>query len=132
MSEEQQPLDELIDFSPGILSDDDIAHFEEDVPTKKSEEQEKPKLKLDYESGTYANHAVLPDQLEKYPETVKFGPPQVSIFNLQDPADLDKYNSLLRDTHPETSPKTVIIDCRVNKNYVAMVTYKNLQYLIPG
>jgi hypothetical protein len=121
------------EFSPGASAEDeslveDTEIQEEDEDSKSSEK----KLKLNYESGSYSTTPSLVDQFEKFPETVKFGYPQADVFTLTNLEDLSRYNELLKKTHPETQPQIIIADHRINDNYVAMVTYKQLYYLIPG
>lgn len=122
--------EDLIDFSPGFSAEDESLFVPEEI--KEEEEPAKPKLKLDYASGTYSETAVIVDQFEKFPDTVKFGPPQAAVLNLQKETDLTAYNNLLQKTHPDSAPQIVITDHRVNDDYVVMVTYKKLTYLIPG
>lgn len=116
-------------FSPGITSDSESLN--EDLETELAEEIPK-KINLNYESGTYIDHPSLPDQFDKFPDTVRIGYPQVSIFNLKDPSQLESYNNLLKRTYPESAPDIVIVDNRVSDDFTVMITFKKLTYLIPG
>ena len=127
--EDSMLLDENDPFSPGSTSDSESLDtgYEEEIV------QETPKkLNLNYESGTYIDHPSLPDQFDKYPDTVKIGYPQVRIFNLKDSNQLDLYNDLLKRTYPESAPDIVIVDNRVSDDFTVMITFKKLTYLIPG
>lgn len=122
--------EEDVSFCPGIVADADsltsadVEYTQEEAPTKK--------LNLNYESGTYADYPSLADQFDKYPDTVKLGYPQVKVFSLKNPLQLDQYNELLKRTHPESAPDIVIVDNRVSEDFTVMVTFKKLTYLIPG
>jgi hypothetical protein len=120
------------DFSPGASAEDESLAADEPTSEEEQSVPAEKKLKLNYESGSYADYPSLVDQFEKFPETVKFGFPQADVFKLTDKEDLSRYNELLKKTHPETEPRVIIADHRINDDYVAMVTYKQLYYLIPG
>ena len=116
-------------FSPGFASDSEGLNNEyEEVVSAEAPK----KLNLNYESGTYADHPSLPDQFDKFPDTVKIGYPQVGIFNLKESNQLDAYNTLLKRTHPESAPDIAIVENRVSDDFTVMVTFKKLTYLIPG
>lgn len=116
-------------FSPGVTSDSESLFQEEE---EQIQEDAPKKINLNYESGTYIDHPSLPDQFDKFPETVKIGYPQVRVFNLKDSNQLDAYNELLKRTYPETAPDIVIVDNRVSDDFTVMITFKKLTYLIPG
>ncbi len=71
------------------------------------------------------------DQYEKYPSTTRLVGPQLAVFNIADPGQLDALNKLLLKQQPKESPSVVLINKKENffqGTWLMSVEYFKIQY----
>lgn len=117
---------------------EDVAGAEEnsipaaDVVTEEAPEKDSSEQKPDW-SKNYEETPQTLDQMEKHPETVKFGPVQFAVFDLSKDEDKVALNSKMALTEPDSAPCILIkyLKEEFNKdsgNFMVLLRYQRVFY----
>jgi hypothetical protein len=126
--EEQLPTapEEPTTPSPPPLDEADLATLQQEIFENAKKQAHDPMF-------GYGREPVIPDQFHRFPQSVKEGPLQVKVFDLENPSDVEKYGKVMAAAYAtETSSPTVKVqDYKMREtedSWKVLVHYHELWY----
>lgn len=128
MSDEE--LQQMMDPGMGFMSAP-LNEPQKAAPTSESDEDNVTEERDARGKTVWYDEPTFDDQHEKFPTTCRLVGPQMAVFNIADPAQLDSLNKLMLKQQPKEAPGIVLINKKENffqGTWLMSVEYFKVQY----